>query len=136
PPDLDAGHPALQHPPLQALGEHHVASLILFTPVPVGRSYPCSQNANTGAPPPLLHRGHAPAALHSTAPTRFRITLALRTRTHPFAQFPCPELRANARSPVSPPPQIRPRSCARCSTPGEPRCDPSWVMCAALSLHG
>jgi len=30
PPDLDAGHPALQHPPLQALGEHHVASLIRF----------------------------------------------------------------------------------------------------------
>jgi hypothetical protein len=29
-PDLDAGHPALQHPPLQALGEHHVASLIRF----------------------------------------------------------------------------------------------------------
>jgi hypothetical protein len=96
PPDLDAGHPALQHPPLQALCEDHVASLILFTPVLVGRSYPCSQNANTGAPPPLLHHGHAPAALHSTALTRFRVTLALRTHTHPFAQFPCPELRANA----------------------------------------
>ena len=124
-PDLDAGHPALQHPTIQALGEHHVASLILFTPIPVGRSYPCSQNANPGAPPAPLHRGHAPAALHSTAPTRFRITLALRTRTRPFAQFPCPELRANALAgepaAADPPPQLCPLLRAPASpavTPG------------------
>ena len=42
----------------------------------------------------MLHRSHAPVALHSTAPTRIRVTLALRTRTRPFAQFPCLELRA------------------------------------------
>ena len=60
----------------------------------------------------MLHRGHAPAALHSTAPTRFRVTLALCMRTCPFAQFPCLELRVNtlAGEPdaADPPPQLCP----------------------------
>ena len=73
----------------------------------------------------MLHRGHAPAALHSTALTRFRVTLALRTRTRPFALFLCPELRVNALAgepaAVDPPPQLCPLLRAPASpavTPG------------------